>query len=65
MGAGQLRLDAVRKLGLAHLKGLEKLAAYEIVDAAGFAPGQVEEIRGHRLMAAVERDASGVMARRS
>jgi hypothetical protein len=55
----------VRKLGLAHLKGLEKLAAYEIVDAASFPPGAIEEIRGHRLMAAVERDASGVLTRRS
>jgi hypothetical protein len=55
----------VRKLGLAHLKGLEKLAAYEIVDAdAVFGPDQIEEVRGHRLMAAVERDSSGVLSRR-
>jgi len=45
-----------RKLGLAHLKGLEKLATYEIVDAASFSPDSLQEIRGHRLMAAVERE---------
>jgi hypothetical protein len=46
----------VRKLGLAHLKGLEKLPVYEIVDGASLAPESFAEIRGERLVTAVERE---------
>jgi hypothetical protein len=46
----------IRKLGLAHLKGLEKLAVYEIIDAASLNPSAMEELQGERLIAAVERE---------
>jgi hypothetical protein len=46
----------VRKLGMAHLKGLEKLPVYEIVDAAEFDRASLSEIRGERLLSAVERE---------
>ena len=46
-----------RKLGMAHLKGLEKLAVYEILDGAEMAPAALTEIRtGEGLAAAVERE---------
>ena len=35
-----------RKLGMAHLKGLEQLSVYEIVDAAAMAPEELKEIPG-------------------
>ena len=47
-----------RKLGMAHLKGLEKLAVYEIIDAATLDLEGLEEIQGERLVAAVERESA-------
>lgn len=46
----------IRKLGMAHLKGLEKLAVYEIIDAAGVSLEGLEEVQGERLIAAIERE---------
>jgi class 3 adenylate cyclase len=46
----------IRKLGMAHLKGLEKLAVYEIIDAAGVDLEGLEEVQGERLIAAIERE---------
>ncbi|HEX6903977.1 MAG TPA: hypothetical protein VF789_29975 [Thermoanaerobaculia bacterium] len=46
----------IRKLGMAHLKGLEKLAVYEIIDAASLDPASLEDLHGERLIAAVERE---------
>ncbi len=46
----------IRKLGMAHLKGLEKLAVYEIIDAASLDPESLEDLHGERLIAAVERE---------
>jgi hypothetical protein len=45
-----------RKLGMAHLKGLEKLAVYEILDGAEMDPAALTEIRAAGLSAAVERE---------
>ncbi|HSG39414.1 MAG TPA: hypothetical protein VLE27_07225, partial [Thermoanaerobaculia bacterium] len=45
-----------RKLGMAHLKGLEKLAVYEIIDAATLDLEGLEEIQGERVVAAIERE---------
>lgn len=46
----------IRKLGMAHLKGLDKLAVYEIIDAASLDPAGLEEVHGERLVAAIERE---------
>src|SRR4051794_1551348 len=55
---GDLLSVGFRKLGMAHLKGLEKLAVYEIVDGAGVDPAAFTQIRGMRLAAAVERESA-------
>jgi hypothetical protein len=47
-----------RKLGMAHLKGLEKLAVYEIVDGVELDPAENTRIYGEKLAAAIEKDAS-------
>jgi hypothetical protein len=51
----------IRKLGLAQLKGLEKLAVYEIVDAAAFSA--FTPIQGERLVTAVEREFANALGR--
>ena len=61
--AGERLSVGVRKLGLAHLKGLEKLAVYEIVDGASLDLGTLLEIRGERLVNAVEREFAGALGR--
>jgi hypothetical protein len=53
--AGQRFPVGIRKLGLAHLKGLEKLPVYEIVDAETFDAASLAAIEGERLVAAIER----------
>ncbi|HKI01768.1 MAG TPA: hypothetical protein VKK31_07315 [Thermoanaerobaculia bacterium] len=53
----------IRKLGMAHLKGLENLAVYEIVDAALFDPATLSPIHGERLMMAVERESANAIGR--
>ncbi|HXO19487.1 MAG TPA: hypothetical protein VOA87_06135, partial [Thermoanaerobaculia bacterium] len=59
--AGEPLLVGIRKLGMAHLKGLEKLPVYEIVDGAGFAPrppvGEQTRVDGG-LVGAVDREFS-------
>ena len=63
---GATRLSfGVRRLGLAQLKGLEKLAVYEIVDGRSLELGSYQEIRGDTLGMAIEKvSTSGAMARR-
>lgn len=51
----------IRKLGMAHLKGLEDLPVYEIVDAAPFDPETLTPVHGERLVMAVEREAANAM----
>jgi hypothetical protein len=55
----------VRKLGMAQLKGLEKLAVYELVEGKTLDPGSYQEIRGETLGSAIEREfTSGALSRR-
>jgi hypothetical protein len=61
--AGERLPLGIRKLGLAHLKGLGKLAVYEIVDAAAFDPGALTPVEGERLVSAVEREFAGALGR--
>jgi hypothetical protein len=63
-GAGTLRIG-IRKLGMAHLKGLEKLAVYEIVDGETLDPDSSTPLEGEPLVSAIEREfaASVTMSR--
>ena len=45
----------VRRLGLAHLKGLEKLPVYELVDGRSLDLSSYQEIRGETLGMAIEK----------
>jgi hypothetical protein len=50
---------------MAQLKGLEKLAVYELVEGRTLDPGSYQEIRGETLGTAIEKEfASGAMGRR-
>jgi hypothetical protein len=58
-------LAGVRKLGMAHLKGLENLAVYEIVDGAALVPSSLVPLEGEPLVGAIEREfANAFTARR-
>ena len=62
---GETLLIGIRKLGMAHLKGLEKLAVYEIVDGATLDPASIVPLEGEPLVGAIEREfASSLTARR-
>ena len=66
--AGGERLPVgFRKLGMAHLKGLEKLAVYEIVDGATFDPPDPHRhLRASRLARrAIEREFASRMSARA
>ena len=52
----------IRKLGMAHLKGLEQLAVYEIVDAAQIPAETLTDLPEEPLLAAVERESASVLA---
>lgn len=54
----------LRKLGVAHLKGLDRLPVYEVVDGAMLA-GSLEELPAGGLAAAIERDLAHGISRRS
>lgn len=56
--AGDRMTVGFRKLGFAHLKGLEKLAVYEIVDGATLDPASYADLPGLGLSAAIEREFS-------
>jgi hypothetical protein len=51
----------IRKLGMAHLKGLEKLPVYEIVDAEEVAGRGLKEIPGEPLLAALDREVANIL----
>jgi hypothetical protein len=57
--AGEKLSLGFRKLGMAHLKGLEKLAVYEIVDGVELNPAALDRVYGEKLASAIERDAGG------
>jgi hypothetical protein len=50
-----------RKLGIAHLKGLDQLSVYEIVDAAAIPPEELKEIPSEPLLAAVNRESTSIL----
>ncbi len=54
--AGERHSAGLRKLGWAHLKGLEKLAVYEIVNIETLDPRSLVDQVGESLSAAVERE---------
>ena len=58
---GEALTVGFRKLGMAHLKGLEKLAVYEILDGAALDPAALTEIWGERLASAIERESASSM----
>jgi hypothetical protein len=55
-------LVGIRKLGMAHLKGLEKLAVYEIVDADTLDAGTFVPADGSFLVNAIDREFAGAMS---
>ena len=55
----------IRKLGNAHLKGLEQLAVYEIVDAATFPAETLRPMPDEPLLSALEREFAGAMERQA
>jgi hypothetical protein len=54
--SGDELLVGIRKLGMAHLKGLDKLAVYEIVDGAALAASEFVPLGGDPLVAAIEKE---------
>jgi hypothetical protein len=56
--AGERLPVGLRKLGMARLKGLERLPVYEIVDGATLDPKSMRTLRGERLLAAADRESS-------
>lgn len=55
-------LVGIRKLGVAHLKGLDRIPIYEIVDAANWADATLMELRSGDLIELLEREYRGGMA---
>jgi len=49
-------LVGIRKLGMAHLKGLESLAVYEIIDANPLDPATLKPADGSFLMSTLDRE---------
>jgi hypothetical protein len=59
--AGERLAVGFRKLGMAHLKGLEKLSVYELVDAVAIPPEELKEIPSEPLLAAVDRESTSIL----
>ena len=49
----------VRKLGAARLKGLERVAVFEVVDGAELDPASLEDAPAEGLLAALDRESAG------
>ena len=62
--AGEMLQFGIRKLGMAHLKGLEKLPVYEIVDGATLDPATLSPIQEDCLVSAIERELVSTMTSR-
>ncbi len=60
--AGSKLYVGLRKLGVAHLKGLDDLPVYEIVDATDLADRESEQLADPELMPALDRLAAGAIA---
>jgi hypothetical protein len=61
---GERLLVGVRKLGVARLKGLERLPVYEFVDGSALDQKSMRTLRGERLVAAVDREFARHMTQR-
>ncbi len=59
--AGGSLLVGIRKLGVAHLKGLDRLPVYEIVDASLWGDNTLVELRGS-LMELIEREFNSALS---
>ncbi|HEY4590757.1 MAG TPA: hypothetical protein VIJ61_00020 [Thermoanaerobaculia bacterium] len=59
--AGERLPVGIRKLGMAHLKGLEKLPVYEIVDAVEIEKRGLTEIPGEPLLTALDREVANFL----
>lgn len=57
-GPGSSLLVGIRKLGVAQLKGLDRLPVYEIVDAAIWGDNTLMELRATNLVELIEREFS-------
>lgn len=61
---GETLLFGIRKLGMAQMKGLEKLPVYEIVDGASLDPASLQPLEEDQLVSAVEREFANIMTAR-
>ncbi|HEX4499485.1 MAG TPA: hypothetical protein VIE43_27680 [Thermoanaerobaculia bacterium] len=59
--AGERLPIGFRKLGMAHLKGLDKLPVYEVIDAAELPPEAMKEIPSSPLLAAIDREITNAL----
>jgi hypothetical protein len=59
--AGERLPIGFRKLGMAHLKGLDKLSVYEVIDAAELPPEAMKEIPSSPLLAAIDREITNAL----
>jgi hypothetical protein len=59
--AGERLPIGFRKLGMAHLKGLDQLPVYEVVDATELAPDALKEIPSSPLLAAIDREITSAL----
>jgi hypothetical protein len=60
-GVGTSLLVGLRKLGVAQLKGLDRLPVYEIVDAAAWGDNTLMELRSADLVESIEREFSAAL----
>jgi len=56
---GETLVIGLRRLGVASLKGLDKLAVFEVIDLGDLSTDRMTPMHGPGLMAAIEREASG------
>lgn len=64
--AGERLAVGIRKLGLAHLKGLERLAIYEMIDAAGLELQPLAgKLRAGHLVSAIDQEFTTATSRRT
>jgi hypothetical protein len=61
--AGSRALVGIRRLGVAHLKGLEELPVYEVIDGAELDEDALEEVAEGTLRSALERAAAAELVR--
>lgn len=60
---GSSSLVGIRKLGATHLKGLDNLIVYEVIDAADATEGELVELTDHVLTLALDRAAAAAISR--